>query len=90
MNTQNQSSKMRIKPVGHALSLFIAISFVACVVWGLLTPLPMHMHTAWEALLPGFTWLSPSGFVIGLVESYLYGWWIALIYVPLYNWFSKS
>jgi hypothetical protein len=35
--------------------------------------------------LPGFEWLTPQGFAIGLVKSFLYGGLIGLIYVPIYN-----
>ncbi len=42
---------------------------------------PAHaMHTAWQDMLPGFEWNSASGFIIGLVESYLYGWYIVLVW----------
>jgi hypothetical protein len=27
---------------------------------------------------------------IGPVEAYLYGWYIAIVFVPLYRWFVKS
>jgi hypothetical protein len=69
---------------GHATSLSLAISFVVCVGFDLL--FPAHaMYQAWRALLPGFTWLSWPSFFLGLVESYGYGWFLALIWVPLYN-----
>ncbi|NNU17060.1 hypothetical protein HK107_12080 [Parvularcula sp. ZS-1/3] len=80
---------MRLIPLGHALSLFLAFSFVVCILWGLMTPPSLHMHPAWEALLPGFEFLTLPGFAIGLVESYLYGWYIALIVVPLYRLFDR-
>ena len=72
---------------GHATSLSLAISFVVCVGFDLL--FPAHaMYQAWRALLPGFTWLSWPSFFLGLVESYGYGWFLALIWVPLYNVFA--
>jgi hypothetical protein len=37
---------------------------------------------AWLRLL---TWISWSSFLLGLVVSYGYGWYVALIWVPLYN-----
>lgn len=80
---------MRIIPVGHALSLFLAITYSICVAWGLVTPMGMHMHGAWEPLLPGFHWITLPSFLIGLVEAYLYGWYTAVVFVPLYNFFSK-
>ncbi len=35
--------------------------------------------------LPGFEWLTPKGFGIGLLKSFLYGALIGLVYVPIYN-----
>ena len=73
--------------VGHATSLFLAITFALCVGFDLL--FPSHaMYQAWEKLLPGFTWISVGSFCMGLVESYGYGWFLALIWVPLYNVFA--
>ena len=69
---------------GHATSLFLAITFVLCVGFDLVFP-HMAMYRSWKALLPGFTWTSWSSFLLGLVESYGYGWYAALIWVPLYN-----
>jgi len=59
---------------GHATSLFLAISFAICVAGDLLMP-AHEMHSVWEGLLPGFTWISWGSFFLGLVE----------IWVPLYN-----
>lgn len=81
---------MRINPVGNALSLFFALTFTICIVWGLFTPESLHMHVAWESLLPGFQFVSFPSFLIGLVETYLYGWYVALVLVPLYNLFNKT
>lgn len=79
----------RLVPLGHALSLFLAITFVLCVLWGLATPPALHMHRAWEALLPGFEWLSLQGFLYGLIGAYLYGWYTAVVFVPLYRFFVR-
>ena len=70
--------------VGHATSLTLAISFALCVAFDLLFP-EHAMYQAWRDLLPGFEWLSWKSFFLGLVESYLYGWYFALIWVPIYN-----
>jgi len=80
---------MRIKPLGHTLSIFFAISFLLCVAWGLVMPDNLHMHEAWSAFLPGFNW-SVLGVLFGLVGAYLYGWYIALVFVPLFNFFHKK
>ncbi len=70
--------------VGHATSLFLVISFTLCVVFDLVFP-QHQMYPVWQKLLPGFEWLSLPSFLLGLVESYAYGWYLALIWVPLYN-----
>ena len=70
--------------VGHATSIFLAISFILCVVGDLVNP-AQEMHSAWERLLPGFVWISWGSFFLGLVESYAWGWYFTLIWVPLYN-----
>jgi hypothetical protein len=75
---------LSLSGVGHATSVFLAISFAVCVVGDLVMP-AYEMHSAWERLLPGFTWISWGSFLLGLAESYAYGWYIALIWVPLYN-----
>ena len=83
------SKRISLWAVGNASSLFLAISFALCVAFGLLFP-AFAMHEAWAKLLPGFVWLNPGAFVLGLVESYSYGWYFALIWVPLYNLFSRE
>jgi hypothetical protein len=78
---------MSLSAVGHATSLFLTITFALCVGFDLL--FPAHaMYKSWQALLPGFTWISGWSFCLGLVESYAYGWYLALIWVPLYNVFA--
>lgn len=78
---------LSLSAVGHATSLFLAITFALCVGFDLL--FPQHaMFQAWQKLLPGFTWLSWGSFLLGLVESYGYGWYVALVWVPLYNVFA--
>jgi hypothetical protein len=75
---------LSLRAFGHATSLFLGITFVLCVGFDLL--LPAHaMYQVWERLLPGFTFIGWGSFFLGLVESYAYGWYAALIWVPLYN-----
>lgn len=81
------SGGLSLVAVGHATSLFLAITFTVCVAFDLLFP-SRAMYQAWQNLLPGFTWISWRSFAVGLVESYGYGWYAALIWVPLYNVFA--
>jgi cytochrome c biogenesis protein CcdA len=72
--------------VGHASSIFLMLTFILCVAFDFL--FPAHaMFRAWQDLLPGFEWISWKSFFLGIVESYAYGWYFALIWVPLYNYF---
>ncbi len=80
-------SSVSLAAFGHATSLFLAITFTLCVGFDLVFP-QMAMYRSWQALLPGFTWISWSSFLLGLVESYGYGWYVTLIWVPLYNVFA--
>ncbi len=73
------------KPVMLALGLFGAVIFTSCVVYGLLVPPVLHAAPLLEAVLPGFKWLSFGSFVLGLVETFLYGAYAGLVFVPIYN-----
>lgn len=73
--------------VGMSLGLFLTITFVLCVGFDLLFP-GRAMYETWLRLLPGFTWLSWQSFLLGLVESFAYGWYVALVFVPLFNFFA--
>lgn len=81
-------NKISIAAVGHASSLFLVISYVLCIGFDLVFP-GHAMYEVWQKFLPGFEWLTLKGFLFGLVGSYAYGWYIALVWVPPYNFFSK-
>ncbi len=81
--------KISLSAFGHASSLFIMISFILCVSFDLAFP-EYAMYGAWLKLLPGFKWISLESFILGLFESWAYGWFIALIWVPLYNFFGQK
>ena len=72
---------------GLSLSLFLAISFGLCVLGYLWFPGLPVAHAALSLFLPGFQLLSWPSFFLGLVESFAWGWYIALIFGPLYNFF---
>jgi len=81
--------KMRILPLGLTLGSGLAITYVLCVAFGLVAPESLRMYQAWEPLLPGFEWLSVGSFFLGLAESFLYGIYAAVLFVPLYNFFTQ-
>ncbi len=79
-------SSLSIVQVGWLASAFIVINYVLCIALGVIWP-DWEMHRPWLQFFPGFEWLTLTGFLIGLVESFLYGWYVAVIFVPLYNFF---
>jgi hypothetical protein len=80
---------LNLKVVTSALGISTAFTFVFCVAYGLAVPESLHMHVFLEQVLPGFKWLSWSAFANGLVESFLYGVYAGLVYVPVYNFLQR-
>lgn len=77
-----------VMALGMSLSLFLIISYVACVLFFFLFPEAVQNHAVLTLFLPGFKLLSWSSFVLGLAESFAYGWYVALVFGPLYNFFA--
>jgi len=83
-----QGPRIPVFAFGMSLGAFLAVTYVLCVVFDLLFP-GQAMYQTWLRLLPGFTWLSWQSFLLGLVESFAYGWYVALIFGPLFNFFAR-
>ncbi|MBI2202324.1 MAG: hypothetical protein HYU41_00450 [Candidatus Rokubacteria bacterium] len=80
---------LTIRGTALSVGLFFDVTFVLCVVWGLVVPTRLEtMAKIWEALLPGFTWLTPASFALACVELFLYGVYVAVVFVPLFNFFE--
>ena len=80
---------LNLKVWTMSLGSFLTVSFVLCVLGGLAAPgLPIK-HVVLEAVLPGFVWISPGAFLLGLVESFLFGVYAGLVFVPLHNFFAR-
>ena len=74
---------------GLALSGFFAVSYIICILGYLLVPgLPVQ-HQFLAIFLPGFTLLTWPSFFLGLVESFLFGWYIAVVFGAIYNFFLR-
>jgi hypothetical protein len=80
-----KNAMLNWKVVSSALGLWAAVSFVLCVIWGMVTPESLHMHQFLEMVLPAFKWLTWWGFLLGLVESFLWGFYAGIVFVPIYN-----
>jgi hypothetical protein len=81
---------LNIKVVSWSLGIFLALSFILCVLYGLVVPEKLHgMSDFLESVLPAFKWLTLGGFFLGLIESFLYGIYIGVFFVPIYNFFNR-
>ena len=83
-----RAARIPVIPLGLSLGCFFAITFVLCIGFDLVFP-GQAMYQTWLRLMPGFTWLTWPSFVLGLVESVAYGWYVALIFGPLFNLFAS-
>ena len=81
------TSRIAIVPLGLTLRFFLVITYVACVIYGLLG-FQQGMHQLLFQILPGFTWITWPSFFIGLFWNFVWGWYVALIFAPLFNFFS--
>jgi uncharacterized sodium:solute symporter family permease YidK len=73
-------------PFGLSLSIFLAIAFLLCSVAEIL-PWLQDFHFL-KALYPDIDWTRPEMVVAGVVWAFLTGWFIALGFGSLYNFFS--
>ncbi|MEO6068536.1 MAG: hypothetical protein ABIQ41_11235 [Gemmatimonadales bacterium] len=78
------TNRLSVVVVGQATSLFLVISFLFCVLLALVTSNLGFEH--WFTILPGVSPLTWTSALLDVVETMIYGWYIALAFVPLYNW----
>ncbi len=73
-----------IVPMGVTLSGFPAATYVLCLLAALVLP-PQGMRIVFEAVIPGFVWLTATSAVLGLLWVVFIGWYIAVLFVPIRN-----
>ena len=83
-------NQLNIRVVTWSLGVFTLFSYLICIAYGLIVPESLHMTQFLEITLPGFKWLTFWGFVIGLIESFLYGVYTGLVFTPIYNFFYEK
>src|SRR5262245_56999488 len=79
------SGRIPLFRLGVSLSAFFAISYLVCILLGVIGGWDWGLHQPWLQFLPGFTWLTWPSFFLGLAESIAYGWYAALLFGGLYN-----
>jgi hypothetical protein len=88
-SNSGQAASIRIVTLGLSLSVFFVISYMICIAGYLLLPGFPVQHAALSIFLPGFELLTWQSYFLGLIESFVWGWYIALVFGPIYNFFSR-
>jgi uncharacterized protein DUF5676 len=83
----NNTTRLAIVPLGMSLGSFLAISYMLCVLFGVFVS-ERGIHLLFAQLLPGFTWITWPSFFFGLIWSVAVGWYVAVVFVPLFNFFA--
>jgi len=78
--------RISLLAIGNTASLFLVATFTVSALIDLALP-QCAAFEFWRKLLPGFDSVSWSSFLVGAAASYLYGWYFALLWVPLYDFF---
>jgi hypothetical protein len=65
--------------------LFGAVTFLACVVYGLLVPPAFHASQLLERILPGFHWLTVGSVLLGAGETFVYGAYAGFVFSLIHN-----
>ncbi len=76
-------ARLSLTRLSILLASFLGLTYTLCVLYGLAVPSSYRMHTAWEALLPGFQWLTWGDFFLGLGEVLGYGVYAAVLFALL-------
>jgi hypothetical protein len=86
---QREFRRLYIVPLGCTLSVFLAVSFILCLLAALVLP-AQGMQMAFEVVFPGFVWLDSASVFLGLFWTVFYGWYIAVLFVPIRNYFFRQ
>lgn len=79
-----------LRPIQLGLSLgtFLFVAYLACLALALIFP-DRGLHQPWLQFYPGFGW-TLKGFVIGAIESVIYGFAAGVVFAPIANFFGIS
>lgn len=83
-----RAAHIPIQALGWSLGLFLAIAYTICVLFDLVFP-GQSMTGLWAPLLPWVEGIGLGSYALGVVETLLYGWFVALIFGPLFNFFAE-
>lgn len=81
-------SPLAIVPFGATLSTFFVLTYVLCVLIGVLIS-PHGLAQIYPMLFPGFIWITWPSFFIGLFWVVVYSWYIAIGFGIIHNYFAR-
>ena len=84
--TLGSAPQIPITALAFSLSAFLAITFLLCVALGFLVP-EFGAHALLQ-FFPRFSW-ADAGIHHGLIESLAYGWYGAIVFGALFNFFAR-
>jgi hypothetical protein len=77
--------RLLFAPLAAAIVAVGEVAYLVCLAVGALWPSIFGMQAFFATIFPGFTWLDPFGFVLGLVEVALYGLAAAAVATVAWN-----
>ncbi len=88
MTGDRSAPRIRIALLGWSLAAFLALSYTICAIFAALFSWD-RMFEVWIPLLPWVEGLTPGGFVLGLVETIAWGWFIAVGFGAIHNFLAE-
>lgn len=81
---------VRFRTLFLTFAVYVSILFTLCLVYDLIVPAEYQMLGLWKLLLPGFTGLTFSNYLLGLAIILIYSAYTAFIFSKTINNFEKS
>jgi hypothetical protein len=76
---------LNVRVTTSATTVFVTLSYLLCVAYGLLIPSSANMHQLLQIVLPGFVWISTGAFLLGLAWAVAWGVYLGGGFVLTYN-----
>jgi len=77
--------RLPFAPLAAAIVAVGEVAYLVCIVAGALWPSVFGMRAFFPTIFPGFTWLDPLSFILGLVEVAVYGLAAAAVAMVAWN-----
>jgi cation transport ATPase len=79
------AASLDVRRLSIAAGLTLAAIYFLCLILDLLFPQSLQMYRLWEQVLIGVSWARPETLLLGLVQTFLYGAFVAWLLVSIYR-----